>query len=558
MEVSANPSNYAAATEPQLDDNSHAYVEVDTRFYNDCRHLPSSAKVNLAIRRTFEEDDDRRILPQGKYVAGKWRIETNNLDKYKSTDVLALDGIDIGRITIKRERVTITESGYIQRRQVRDPNDLLITMRFADSFPLSKISDEKLIAAILDLGVGTIKRAPQRQLNKDKTGYTGHKYFILANVTKADRERIPNEFTFNHPSFGNLKMHLSHFHQIRHCNFCGRSHEAVCPVKQLVEEMKKQRDPNPSVHICGDSTLRYTNEVALNSGVDAMSGGTTGNLLNSLDVVDDLESKKDVIFVTGSNDQKPNLSPEEFIFSLKTIRERVLDLLQHHSKRIAIVPPPKKLEYISAEQQVRNEVFNDHLQLLKDNGVALWDNPLGSYEEDDGAHPSQKQTVTLMKFIAKKVADDFGGALLLPTATDEVIALPNRYNHCTSLYKYGCGACPSKARNEWFNLCDICKKNATSDEYVTEKVKWFTARLNQLAPLVGYESDEYDDLRCEECDVVFHDIKELRTHFSDTHPNSEPKYKRKVQNEDRKGSADDAKKNRRDQHKGTPYRSLDK
>ena len=73
--------------------------------------------------------------------------------------------------------------------------------------------------------------------------------------------------------------------------------------------------------------------------------------------------------------------------------------------------------------------------------------------------------------------------------------------------------CLSKARNEWFNLCDICKKNATSDEYVTEKVKWFTARLNQLAPLVGYESDEYDDLRCEECDVVFHDIKELQTHL---------------------------------------------
>ena len=62
MEVGANASSYAAATETQADDNSHAYVEVDTTYYNDCRHLPSSAKVSLAIRKTFEEDDDRRIL----------------------------------------------------------------------------------------------------------------------------------------------------------------------------------------------------------------------------------------------------------------------------------------------------------------------------------------------------------------------------------------------------------------------------------------------------------------------------------------------------------------
>ena len=39
-------------------DHTHEYVEIDTTFYNDCRHLPTTAAVCLGIKRVFGEDED--------------------------------------------------------------------------------------------------------------------------------------------------------------------------------------------------------------------------------------------------------------------------------------------------------------------------------------------------------------------------------------------------------------------------------------------------------------------------------------------------------------------
>ena len=59
-----------------------------------------------------------------------------------------------------------------------------------------------------------------------------------------------------------------------------------------------------------------------------------------------------------------------------------------------------------------------------------------------------------------------------------------------------------------------------------------------------------DNIRCEHCDVVFEEMKDIRKHFSDEHPDSEPKYKRGKSNQ----SNDDGKKGRRT--KATPTKSI--
>ena len=122
----------------------------------------------LAIKRVFGEDDDRRLHGPRSYDAGVWRIESANLDLYRSTDVLSLDNVNVAKVTIRREKVQVTENGRVQRRRERDPNDLLITLRDADSFPLNQISDDEIIEAILDWNIGTIKRAPQKQFDNEK------------------------------------------------------------------------------------------------------------------------------------------------------------------------------------------------------------------------------------------------------------------------------------------------------------------------------------------------------------------------------------------------------
>ena len=54
-------------------------------------------------------------------------------------------------------------------------------------------------------------------------------------------------------------------------------------------------------------------------------------------------------------------------------------------------------------------------------------------------------------------------------------------------------------------------------------------------PPIGYESDDFDGFTCEQCDMTFQDTKEFRTHFTESHPESVPKFKRKV-NYDEKNS----------------------
>ena len=99
---------------------------------------------------------------------------------------------------------------------------------------------------------------------------------------------------------------------------------------------------------------------------------------------------------------------------------------------------------------------------------------------------------------------------------------------------YGCRACSSKALNKWYNLFDVCKKSAWTYEEVQVKLKWYTARLDAVMPALGYESE--DELKCDQCDVIFRDIKDLRAHFNECHPESGLKYKRgKSHAEEKKG-----------------------
>ena len=534
--------SYASAL---AEGQTHEYVQLDTTFYNDCRHIPPVATVILAIKKTFGADEDRRIIAPRRNNAGVWRIETSNTAAYKSVDVLCTpDGKEIAKVTVRHETIRINEHGRAQRSQAFDPTDLLVTLPSADTFPLNTISDEEILTAIIELDIGVMKRAPQRQIDRRTNEYTGNKFFVLTKVSEEARNQVPNELVFTNPTFGKLVLTLSHRFRVRHCYFCGKKHGATCLVREKVAALKKERT-TLHTHICGDSTVRYLNEGALHAGVDAMSGGTTGNLINSLEVDDEVASKKILVFVSGANDLKPELSPEEFLFSLKKVRERVCHLLENGSTRVALLPPPTTLMDVSAEALVRRELYSTHLGTLESKGARVWPNPLEGYDEDDGTHPSVEQTVALARFLDKRVSEEFGVPFLLPSATDEVIALPNKYDHVTSLYKFGCGACARRERNKWRNICDQCKSEATQDDELRTDLRWYRSKLDSLAPAVG-DDLETDELKCEICDVCFHDLSDFNLHFKETHIGVTPRYKRSITEG----------KGRR--NKSTPSRSLGK
>ena len=143
----------------------YEYVEVDATAVNNCYKLPTSAKISYAIRLSFGEDEERRIFAPRFYNPGVWRIETPNIERYRNvTELLPGEGEEpLAKITIRTEQLMVKPDGSVRRRQVRSENDLLVTLRDADTQLFSNVTNEDIIKEIVNLGIGTIKRSPQRQ-----------------------------------------------------------------------------------------------------------------------------------------------------------------------------------------------------------------------------------------------------------------------------------------------------------------------------------------------------------------------------------------------------------
>ena len=453
----------------------------------------------------------------------------------------------LANIQVKTEKITVREDGRIHRQPQRNPNDLLITLRDADSQFFKHVSNADILREIVQMGVGTVKRAPQRQWDRNTGDPTGNKYFLLENVMPEDRLRIPPSFTFSHPNFGSVKMWLSHRFQIRRCWFCGDTHDAVCPVKEQIKTLQKEREDLKAqnngvfqVKTYADSTLRYANQIAVASDIDSMSGASTGNLLNAVGVDEDSSDTPNVILVAGSKEIKSDLSPQDFLHSLEVIRTRVLDLQQ--KKNVAIIPPPVTVtgDFKTPEEEVREEYFNGHLQEMLTAGVQVWENPIKEYDEDNGMHPSPTQTVDLMKFVHAKTMEVWKTPFILPSADDAILKTVNKYHHVNSLYRYGCGACDGKDRNKWFNICDKCKDAASKNEDIGSKAKKMLHEIEEkvTSALPPLQTDSGDELKCNDCDVNFPDMRDLRDHFKESHPDKPLKFKRgkssSTNNEERK------------------------
>ena len=126
------------------------------------------------------------------------------------------------------------------------------------------------------------------------------------------------------------------------------------------------------------------------------------------------------------------------------------------------------------------------------------------------------------------MADEWHTPYLLGSATDDITSLPIKYQHVNALYKYGCGACDAKEKNRWFNICDACKDNAKTDQEIKNQAQKVIAdidkRFEMESPPPGLEPD--DDLRCDFCEVIYHELKELKDHYKIAHPDKDVKYKR--------------------------------
>ena len=132
------------------------------------------------------------------------------------------------------------------------------------------------------------------------------------------------------------------------------------------------------------------------SDIDSMSGGSTGNILNAIEVDSKNNEITNVVIVAGQNELYTRMEPDEFLWILRNKEERLTKLAE--SKEVALVAPPMQ-NFFDAEGQAKEEAFRLSLQKLDDDtNISILKNPIESFEDGRHLQPtkSSKSSTTSM------------------------------------------------------------------------------------------------------------------------------------------------------------------
>ena len=324
--VDATPTSFAmAAATTGETPAKFKYVEINTKTFNRPRNLPNTATVVLAVERSFAFDNSKTLIPVCNRE-GLYRIETEYPELYENITELELAGKPLAKVTIQTvEECTDARSGrtftrrVVDRKNNRRPDELLITLKFAATKQFSAISDDMLYEAITDMGIGKVKIGITEQKFENSELLNGNKYFVLSNLQPGDKERLPNSFQFMTDQ-GVKQIWLGWYGKARKCKFCQKFHEGECEVEKRVRAQEKEKAAIKAKNggafnfkVYASSSLRSADQSAVASSIDVMSGGTLGNIINSIEIDEEAEQTQNIVIVGGANEIKHDMLPEEYL-----------------------------------------------------------------------------------------------------------------------------------------------------------------------------------------------------------------------------------------------------
>lgn len=505
----------AVATDGPATNNSRRriYVELDTTFYFNNYRIPTQAEIVHAVHSAFSFDDTKTLLKLFGRDRGLYILETQHPERYDKMQDLEYGGKKIAKVSLKAEekyeqngkvitkRSFVNEHGETVKSQDRK-NEILITLYNANTQRFKDVTDDELHRRIVNMDVGRIKRAVTIQTYQDSNLPNGNKYFVLAGLQEGDLERLPQSFDF-HTEEGVQRMWLNYYGKKRKCRFCSKFHDGECPVQAQIRNMEQERDQirkelgHFPTKTYTDSTMRYASQNALACDLDAMSGGTMGNIINTVEVDEDNENVKNIVIVGGANDITRDVPPQEFLWTMAKTKER-MQKLAGTKNSISILPPPHRM-FVSNEDTVRQQYLKEALtELSSVQNITIWENPLKAYEEDDGQHPSPIQTEQLLRYIDAMMSQQHGPPYVLQSATPETITTTKKYGRVNSLYKFGCSACSSRKKNKWYHICLECKEALQVDEQIKERKAYFDERVVALHELTNPSLPATNQMRREE------------------------------------------------------------
>ena len=495
----------------------------------------SSALIVTAVYNAFPDDDTKKLIAPRRKDDTVWKIETKKIDLYRDVNFVKFEGHVLSDVKVIRVRTQVDTFGNVKRRNFNpnSPTDLLITLKDADTQRFEAITDEMILQKIVEMGIGRIKKPVKPQPHRGTDCPCGNKFFVLENVSEVDRRKIPPSFDFL-VNGAIQRMWLNYRGKPRRCKFCWEYHDETvqeCPKEQMIRQMEREREelkkPNNALPMktYTDSTMRLAEQKSLSSDIDAMSGASTGNLLNAVDV-DPAVPSSAILIIAGQNDLHRKMENTEFAYMIQQKEKKLTEIAE--TRKVALLCPPPQ-QFFDPQCAAREKYFHESLQNLNGKkNIEVWKNPIESFDDDGGRHPSTEQTVEILHFINSKTKEVYGFDYLLPSATPGTI-VTNKYFGVTPLYRFGCSGCQGRKRNKWDNLCDDCTATASTSPEAQEAAKKIESRaediFDHVNPLLGADGSgsDGDDLECETCKVTFTNVAEIREHFRQHHGDEEQK-----------------------------------
>ena len=384
------------------------------------------------MRRSHEDDPHKAVKTfRGKDI-GLYSIESKDMERYVNSS-LVIRGHKINLIPIRKN----------EKRNFRDPESIKIRIFDAYGLAFRPIDNEEFNEYFSNLGVGITKPTQPERCRDHRDVFNTNRFIV---VKKTNAEGVTIDFGTRITVSGK-SFKISYPGIERFCGLCDRKHGWDCPKKKRFEFLKQLRKGNTEIcKIYSDSTLRHTNQLALTTNVDCMSGGGIGQICNLIPYDKKYE---EVIINAGTNDVK--IEPlEEFAYTIHKAEEKLRKLATDTPVTVVLPPISEETPELTIKGQHMREVLSkvDVIKLVNLENIEMETNAIYP-------HPTPEGTRQIIEQINNGREDNKN--IILTGCSDDVV-LPTIYRQVHSVFKSGCRGCDNLEYTPF--LCETCKEAA--------------------------------------------------------------------------------------------------
>ena len=453
---------------------------LDTRRPEWAKNPITELEVCDAIHKAMPDDPTKTVKALWGTMLGCFRIESKSYAPYLSLKLIVRE-VELPLAPIRFNKTTNRE--YRDNRRTTfhstfDPTGVKVTINDAWDKDNDSIPHESFDNAFLNKGIQIIKQTQPMLCRGSRSVMSTHRY-LVAKVVNDDGSRrdLGNQIEVEGKVF-----RLHYYGITRWCSLCSAKHGRECPKKirfEYLKELRQGRTEKRKIH--SDSTLRYTNQLALTTDVACMSGGGLGQLCNWVKYDD---KHAEVILAAGSNEVHSTDPLNEFVFTVKKAQEKIRHTAEAHEKVMVVLPP---IPQDTPELKAKGEYLREALEAIE----VVQTVQLESVPLEDDVHPSLEGTAIVLDQIDAALNKE----IILEGCRDDAV-LPRKYCQVQAVYKVGCRGCDNMEYTA--RLCAACREEAKqmdtkSLEDRIEQIRTILYPENNKSNKRGHEGSDTDD-----------------------------------------------------------------